>query len=106
MKKSIAIIAALLCLTACATTDPQPVETAPEMDTATETKQEIETEPETKAAPVSDRLADLAARGNEIADKSIVALQQRHMFDAAEMQQSAEQPEERKPWWKRIGKKS
>ena len=55
---------------------------------------------------MSDRLADLAARGNEIADKSIVALQQRHMLDAAEMQQSAEQPEERKPWWKRIGKKS
>lgn len=55
---------------------------------------------------MSDRLADLAARGNEIADKSIVALQQRHMLDAAEMQQSAEQPEERQPWWKRIGKKS
>ena len=43
MKKSIAIIAALLCLTACATTDPQPVETAPEMDTAAETQQETET---------------------------------------------------------------
>ena len=55
---------------------------------------------------MSDRLADLAARGNEIADKSIVALQQRHMLDAAEMQQSAEQPDERQPWWKRIGKKS
>lgn len=55
---------------------------------------------------MSDRLADLAARGNEIADKSIVALQQRHMLDAAEMQQSAEQPEERQPWWKRIGKKT
>ena len=54
MKKSIAIIAALLCLTACATTDPQPVETAPEMGTAAETQQETETEPETKAAPVSD----------------------------------------------------
>ena len=194
MKKPIAIIAALLCLTACATTDPQPVKTAPETDTtaAAETQQETETEtePETETAPVSDaqiqydnitmwesstgtlwytavvevanlgettiqlssctldvegetaatiaalqaameilreqldakdaiiadkdaqirtmsdRLADLAARGNEIADKSIVALQQRHMLDAAEMQQSAEQPEERKPWWKRIGKKS
>ena len=55
---------------------------------------------------MSDRLADLAARGNEIADKSIVALQQRHMLDAAEMQQAAEQPEERQPWWKRIGKKT
>lgn len=55
---------------------------------------------------MSDRLADLAARGNEIADKSIVALQQRHMLDAAEMQQSAEQPEERQPWWKRLGKKT
>lgn len=55
---------------------------------------------------MSDRLADLAARGNEIADKSIVALQQRHMLDAAEMQQSAEQPEKRQPWWKRIGKKT
>lgn len=55
---------------------------------------------------MSDRLADLAARGNEIADKSIVALQQRHMLDAAEMQQSAEQTEERRPWWKRIGKKT
>lgn len=55
---------------------------------------------------MSDRLADLAARGNEIADKSIVALQQRHMLYAAEMQQSAEQHEERQPWWKRIGKKS
>lgn len=55
---------------------------------------------------MSDRLADLAARGNEIADKSIVALQQRHMLDAAEMQQAAEQPEKRQPWWKRIGKKS
>lgn len=54
---------------------------------------------------MSDRLADLAARGNEIADKSIVALQQRHMLDAAEMQQSAEQPEERQPWWKLIRKK-
>lgn len=192
MKKPIAIIAALLCLTACATTDPQPVKTAPEMDTAAETQHETETEtePETEAAPVSDaqiqydnitmwesstgtlwytavvevanlgettiqlssctldvedetsatiaalqaameilreqlaakdaiiadkdaqirtmsdRLADLAARGNEIADKSIVALQQRHMLDAAEMQQSAEQPDERRPWWKRIGKKS
>lgn len=39
MKKSIAIIAALLCLTSCATTDPQPVETAPEIDTAAETQQ-------------------------------------------------------------------
>lgn len=55
---------------------------------------------------MSDRLADLAARGNEIADKSIVALQQRHMLDAAEMQQASEQPEERQPWWKRIGKKT
>lgn len=55
---------------------------------------------------MSDRLADLAARGNEIADKSIVALQQRHMLDAAEMQQAAEQPGERQPWWKRIGKKT
>lgn len=55
---------------------------------------------------MSDRLADLAARGNEIADKSIIALQQRHMLDAAEMQQSAEQQDERQPWWKRIGKKS
>lgn len=56
MKKSIAIIAALLCLTACATTDPQPVETAPEMGTAAETQQETETEtePETETAPVSD----------------------------------------------------
>ena len=67
MKKSIAIIAALLCLTACATTDPQPVETAPETETAAaetqqngetsaETQQEIETEtePETEAATVSD----------------------------------------------------
>ena len=58
MKKPIAIIAALLCLTACATTDPQPVETAPETDTtaAAETQQETETEtePETEAAPVSD----------------------------------------------------
>lgn len=56
---------------------------------------------------MSDRLADLAARGNEIADKSIVALQQRHMLDAAEMQQAAEPaPEERQPWWKRLGKKT
>lgn len=55
---------------------------------------------------MSDRLADLAARGNEIADKSIVALQQRHMLDAAEMQQAAEPPEKRQPWWKRIGKKT
>lgn len=57
MKKPIAIIAALLCLTACATTDPQPVETAPETDTtAADTQQETEaaTEPETEAAPVSD----------------------------------------------------
>ena len=65
MKKPSAIIAALLCLTACATTDPQPVETAPETDTtaaetqqsgetAAETQQETETEPETEAAPVSD----------------------------------------------------
>ena len=56
MKKPIAIIAALLCLTACATTDPQPVETAPETDTAAETQQETEaaTGPETEAAPVSD----------------------------------------------------
>lgn len=58
MKKPIAIIAALLCLTACATNDPQPVETAPETDTtaAAETQQETETEtePETEAAPVSD----------------------------------------------------
>ena len=54
MKKSIAIIAALLCLTACATTDPQPVDTAPETDTtAAETQQEVETETEqeTEAAP-------------------------------------------------------
>lgn len=57
MKKSIAIIAALLCLTACATNDPQPVETAPETDTtAAETQQETETETEqgTETAPVSD----------------------------------------------------
>lgn len=67
MKKPIAIIAALLCMTACATTDPQPVETAPETDaaaaetqqneeTAAEPQQETEaaTEPETDAAPVSD----------------------------------------------------
>lgn len=57
MKKSIAIIAALLCLTACATNDPQPVETAPETDTtAAKTQQETETETEqgTETAPVSD----------------------------------------------------
>lgn len=60
MKKSIAVIAALLCLAACATTDPQLVETAPEMETAAETQQngetaaETETEPETETAPVSD----------------------------------------------------
>ena len=163
MKKSIAIIAALLCLTACTTTDPQLVETAPETDTATaETQQETETETEqeTEAAPVSDAqityadvsgqhrqhlvygsrrggehrhgddhaLQLLDGRGGrirrarrhhgfghqrtgvlepgEIGDKSIVSLQQRHMLDAAEMQQVAEQPEERQPWWRRIGKKT
>lgn len=69
-------------------------------------KDAIIAEKDAQIRTMSDRLADLAARGNEIADKSIVALQQRHMLDAAEMQQSAEQPEERKPWWKRIGKKT
>lgn len=69
-------------------------------------KDAIISDKDTQIRTMSDRLADLAARGNEIADKSIVALQQRHMLDAAEMQQAAEQPEERKPWWKRVGKKS
>lgn len=50
------IFSILLLATACATTDPQPVETAPETDTAAETQQETETEtePGTEAAPVSD----------------------------------------------------
>lgn len=69
-------------------------------------KDAVIAEKDAQIRTMSDRLADLAARGNEIADKSIVALQQRHMLDAAEMQQSAEQPEERQPWWKRLGKKT
>lgn len=52
------IFSILLLTTACTTTDPRPVETAPETDTtaAAETQQEAETEtePETEAAPVSD----------------------------------------------------
>lgn len=58
-KRTICTIFSILFLTtACTTTDPQPVETAPETDTtaAAETQQETETEtePETEAAPVSD----------------------------------------------------
>lgn len=56
-KRTICTILSILFLaTACTTTDPQPVETAPETDTAAETQQETEaaTEPETEAAPVSD----------------------------------------------------
>lgn len=56
-KRTICTIFSILFLaTACATTDPQPVETVPEMDTAAETQQETETEtdPETETAPVSD----------------------------------------------------
>lgn len=60
-KRTICTIFSILFLstaTACATADPQPVETAPETDTTTaaEPQQETEaaTEPETDAAPVSD----------------------------------------------------
>ena len=66
-KRTICTIFSILFLTtACTTTDPQPVETAPEMGTAAETQQngeiaaetqqetETETEPDTEPTPVSD----------------------------------------------------
>lgn len=70
------------------------------------TKDAIIAEKDAQIRAMADRLADLAERGNDIADKSIIALQQRHALDAAEMQQAMAQPAEQIPWWQRIWKKT
>lgn len=69
-------------------------------------KDAIIAEKDAQIRAMADRLADLAERGNDIADKSIIALQQRHALDAAEMQQAMAQPAERIPWWQKIWKKT